>query len=164
VAKPERFSKPKLSEPLLRQAAADGMTATEAATLFGVTVEAICYWRQKGIAFRRGSNRRRLPWLERHVNYSGDNCLTWPFGRDKGGYGKFPHAGRCGAAHRQMCVLAHGEAPFPKALALHSCGNGHLGCVNPRHLRWGTYQDNIADARRHSALRDARERLAELPA
>ena len=43
-----------------------------------------------------------------------------------------------------MCELAHGEAP-PRYEAAHSCGRGHLGCVNPRHLRWATSKENKAD-------------------
>jgi hypothetical protein len=34
-------------------------------------------------------------------------------------------------------------------LAAHSCGNGHLGCVNPRHLRWATAKENAHDELLH---------------
>jgi hypothetical protein len=33
--------------------------------------------------------------------------------------------------------------------AAHSCGNGHLGCVNPHHLRWVTPKENAADRDDH---------------
>lgn len=55
-------------------------------------------------------------------------------------------------ASRAMCILAHGLPPSPKHMAIHSCGNGHLSCVNPKHLRWGTGKDNIQDAIRHRTM------------
>jgi hypothetical protein len=32
---------------------------------------------------------------------------------------------------------------------LHSCGNGHLGCINPHHLRWGSHPENMSDKTIH---------------
>lgn len=80
--------------------------------------------------------------------YAGDDCLTWPFSRVQYGYGRVWQAGKMLRAHRLICELAHGSPPA-KHLAAHSCGNGHLGCVNPRHLRWATYKENGADAAEH---------------
>ncbi|WP_422073968.1 hypothetical protein [Tranquillimonas rosea] len=48
-------------------------------------------------------------------------------------------------AHRAMCILAHGEPPSPDSHASHLCGNGHLGCVNPRHLAWKSPAGNQRD-------------------
>jgi hypothetical protein len=48
-----------------------------------------------------------------------------------------------------MCILAHGEPELPKHEAAHSCGKGHLGCVNPKHLSWKTPAGNCADKRAH---------------
>lgn len=34
----------------------------------------------------------------------------------------------------------------PEGLCLrHLCGNGHLGCMNPQHLKLGTTKENMAD-------------------
>ena len=44
-----------------------------------------------------------------------------------------------------VCVAAHGEPSDPALEAAHSCGNGHLGCVTPSHIRWATRQQNNAD-------------------
>lgn len=87
-------------------------------------------------------------WLAERVNYEGDECLAWPFGRSKKGYAKIKN----GWAYRVMCEMAHGPAPFPKAEAAHSCGRGKDGCVNPRHLRWATHIENEADKALHGTL------------
>lgn len=95
-----------------------------------------------------------------HVDYKGTDCLPWPFGRTRRGYGQLAHEGKQWRAHRLMCVLAHGQPPFEKAEATHSCHNGHEGCVNPNHLRWKTHQENIAESaalgRTHRLGRKAR--------
>lgn len=90
-----------------------------------------------------------VPWLLQHVGYDGDDCLKWPFKPRRDGRGQVKWQGRMTSAHRQMCILAHGDPPFEKAQATHSCGNGHLGCVNPKHLRWATDKQNKADMLLH---------------
>jgi hypothetical protein len=102
--------------------------------------------------WHRGEDLRTLeprnvavPWLLAHVDHTGDDCLTWPFSRQWDGRGQIKWQGKMSKAHRQMCILAHGEPPEGKPEATHSCGNGHLGCVNPKHLRWGSDKDNKAD-------------------
>ena len=87
-----------------------------------------------------------------HVDYQGDDCLRWPFSRDQHGRGNLRANGRGWWAHRLMCTLAHGEPPTPKHTAAHECGKGHEGCVNPRHLRWKTQKENLADCARHGTL------------
>ncbi|MCT4369079.1 HNH endonuclease [Yangia mangrovi] len=80
--------------------------------------------------------------------FDGDDCLIWPLGRDAGGYGRAKMPGfTTRLAHRIMCELKHGTPPFPDAVAMHRCGNGHLGCVNPNHLSWGTVAENNEDKR-----------------
>lgn len=89
-------------------------------------------------------------WLLAHVDYRGDDCLKWPFGGDpKSGRGALQHNGIKRWAHRWMCMLAHGEPPTPKHTAAHECGKGHEGCINPRHLKWKTQAENLADCARH---------------
>jgi hypothetical protein len=86
-------------------------------------------------------------WLEAHADHSGEECLKWPFTRRIDGYAVLSDKanGRGIMAHRFMCTLAHGDAPTDRHQAAHNCGNGHLGCVNPRHLRWDTAKGNMAD-------------------
>jgi hypothetical protein len=89
-----------------------------------------------------GEGRR---WLLAHVDYSGEECLAWPFGKGARGYGSTSDNGRSIAAHLLMCRLAHGPKPGKRYVAAHSCGKGHEACVNPRHLRWDTVKGNHAD-------------------
>jgi len=88
-------------------------------------------------------------WIEAHRNYDGDDCLTWPFARVAGRYGRVTREGKPHYAHRIMCELRHGPPPTPKHDAAHSCGKGFQGCVNPRHLDWKTRKENMADKLKH---------------
>lgn len=91
-------------------------------------------------------------WIFAHVSHQGDECLPWPFATDGKGYGTMGHKGKQMWAHRFMCILAHGEPPTPKHHAAHECGNGHLGCVNPRHLVWKTPRENHMDGAKKGNL------------
>lgn len=97
------------------------------------------------------------------MQHTGDECLTWPFGGNGAGYGKGNFNGKYQYAHRYVCTLAHGEPPASNYLALHRCGKGHEGCVNPKHLYWGTASDNIRDTIAHgTANRGERTYCAKL--
>jgi hypothetical protein len=87
--------------------------------------------------------------MERIAALDIDECEEWPFYRDASGYGRVTIEGRMHFVHRLICARAHGAPPSQKHQAAHSCGNGHLGCVNPRHLRWATAKENVADRKRH---------------
>lgn len=87
-------------------------------------------------------------WLQSHANYSGDECLFWPFSQGDG-YGAVSYNGKIYRAHRFMCTLANGNPPTPGHQASHSCGNGNMACVNPRHLSWKTNGENQLDRRIH---------------
>lgn len=92
-----------------------------------------------------------LAWIQAHLSHQGDDCLTWPWPIKGGsGYGIvcIP-GGKTMQAHRLMCELLHGPAPSRKHHASHSCGNGHQGCVNPRHISWKTVSENQLDRARH---------------
>lgn len=104
--------------------------------------------------------RTASPWLKAHVNHQADECLIWPFTRAQGGPGSVTGTvvglsrGNISAS-RAMCILAHGSPPSSDHVAAHNCGNGHLACVNPRHLRWATKLENAADTLIHGTRRSA---------
>lgn len=86
-----------------------------------------------------------MAWLLAHIDHTGDDCLSWPFSRDHRGYGRITDEGVQRSASRTMCALAYGPPTDDDMQAAHSCGNGHLGCINPKHLRWDTVTGNHAD-------------------
>lgn len=92
-------------------------------------------------------NGKAAKWIFDNANHEGDDCLTWPFGRSANGYGSLTYNWQRRSAHKMMCEVAHGKQEGSQAL--HSCGKGHLGCVNPKHLRWGTAEENMADKLTH---------------
>lgn len=81
--------------------------------------------------------------------HTGDDCLIWPFARTDTGYGQLAIGGKKHKASRYVCARVHGEPPTPTHESAHSCGNGHLGCVSPRHLSWKTPSENSADKYLH---------------
>lgn len=83
------------------------------------------------------------------LTYQGDDCLFWPYGRSKAGYGVLRHEGRAKTVHRLVCTEIHGPPPASDAEASHLCGQGHLGCVNARHLRWESHAENMAKMVEH---------------
>lgn len=85
----------------------------------------------------------RSNWIKDHVSYSGDDCLFPPF--SPGDRGVVSVEGKRMRAYRYMCILVHGEPKRPDLLACHTCRGGDAGCVNPRHLYWGTHAQNQDD-------------------
>jgi len=102
-------------------------------------------------------NGKGIRWIREHLDHRGDDCLLWPYSKDsRVGRGMLGYNGQQWWAHRLMCTLAHGEPPTPKHQTIHTCGNGHLGCANPRHLRWGTNAENQKDRRKHGTHKGAK--------
>ena len=88
-------------------------------------------------------------WIKTHKNYDGEDCLHWPFATAGRGYGVIMICRKSTYVHRIMCEHRHGPPPTKKHEAAHSCGNGHLACVNPKHLTWKTRTENMADKVAH---------------
>lgn len=110
-------------------------------------------WRRHGDPLAGGTAMNARPaWIEAHKGYAGDDCLLWPFSRGEHGYGQFKVKRASTPASRAMCIAAHGKPPSPRHHAAHTCGNGHLGCVNPKHLRWATAAENAADKVDHGTV------------
>lgn len=97
------------------------------------------------------------------MHHTGDECLIWPYGKDRYGYGTLVADGKRIVASRYVCELAHGAHPTPNHEAAHSCGNGRNGCVNRNHLSWKTRTENQADRLEHGTHnRGARQGGAKL--
>ncbi len=95
--------------------------------------------------------------------YENEECLIWPFGRIGQKYGSVVKNRKTLLAHRIVCENAHGKPPSSSHMAAHSCGNGHLGCVNQKHLSWKTAKENSEDAIAHgTTLRGRRQPGAKL--
>jgi hypothetical protein len=95
------------------------------------------------------------------MQFTGDDCLIWPFTRNNMGYGRLSD----GYAHIKACERAHGPKPTSDHEVAHSCGNGHLGCVTKGHLSWKTHAENEADKLIHGTVaRGERQGNAKLTA
>ncbi|RWD00130.1 MAG: hypothetical protein EOS58_30585 [Mesorhizobium sp.] len=98
---------------------------------------------------KQTSKGEPMAWLMAMLSYDSDACLKWPYATDQSGYGKLTYRGRGMNACHVMCEKAHGPRPSSKYEATHSCGKGNEGCVNHKHLSWGTRVKNVADRFTH---------------
>jgi hypothetical protein len=96
------------------------------------------------------------------MEYDGDECLDWPFAKNRSGYGRLKRDGKLHFVSRLVCQKAHGDPPSNEHQAAHSCGNGHLGCCTKRHLSWKTFQANIMDRHEHGTLKLSPDDVASI--
>jgi hypothetical protein len=87
-----------------------------------------------------------IVFLREHMDDADGPCLIWPMARDNFGYPQCGYNGRTYRVGRLLCELLYGPAPSPKHHAAHSCGRGQDGCVHPKHIRWATPKENMADS------------------
>lgn len=76
-------------------------------------------------------------------------CWEWR-GSKKEGYGRFFMYGGMYLAHRASYILFRGLITGD-LFVLHQCDN--KGCVNPYHMRLGTHEDNMREARERGRMR-----------
>ncbi|WP_352755541.1 HNH endonuclease [Mesorhizobium sp. M0955] len=90
-----------------------------------------------------------MEWALNSLERDTDACFSWPFAKNTNGYCRLTFRGINDYAHRVICLLKHGEPPAPDHEAAHSCGKGHEGCLNHRHLRWASRSENQRDRSLH---------------
>lgn len=98
----------------------------------------------------KASHNEPLRWIKTvALEFDGDDCLIWPFAKLPDGRSALKFRGVSMSASRAVCFLVHGDPPSNEHHACHSCGMGHLACVNPSHLRWGSARQNTIEWRQH---------------
>lgn len=111
-------------------------------------------WKKYGDPMVSYADRKKIAWVETNASYGGDDCLKWPFSVNGNGRGDVSFNGvKHRSAPKAMCWLAHGPPPSEEYEAAHSCGKGHEGCMNPRHLSWKTRKENETDKIDHGTAR-----------
>jgi hypothetical protein len=90
-------------------------------------------------------SRSAIRQIEAALLTNTDECIVWTGAKRPNGYGNVNYKGKYWTASRLSCFLAHGEPPTSAHEAAHSCGKGHLSCINPKHLRWATHEENMQD-------------------
>jgi len=78
------------------------------------------------------------------AEYSGDECLIWPYYVGPNGYGRY-RGGH--SVHVDVCVAINGPKPCNILQAAHRCGNRL--CFTYTHLYWATPKENGEDRVRH---------------
>lgn len=77
-----------------------------------------------------------------------NKCILWPFSIDEGGYAQMSEGDETRRVHNLVLRKTIGEPPTPEqCCALHTSHDicGSRNCINPKHLRWGSIQENIDD-------------------
>jgi hypothetical protein len=91
------------------------------------------------------SNEEGIRYLNEIVlRHKGPECLFWPFDINSTGYARITINGKRLLVSHFVCEHVNGRAPIDYEAA-HLCGNGHLGCVSPQHMKWKTHTENMAD-------------------
>lgn len=79
----------------------------------------------------------------RYIPEPNTGCWLWEGAIDTKGYGQIRTKERLWQAHRFSLFIEMGDKFKHNLCVLHICDNSY--CVNPKHLRQGTHQDNMRD-------------------
>lgn len=108
-------------------------------------------------------NRAKRPSFKEFVegkrNMRADHCIFVPKAvKDRPSTVRF--CDRTISAARYMALLTFGTPAEEDDEVRHLCGNGHLSCVNPKHLAWGSRSDNVRDMVLHRSANTVADKLA----
>jgi len=105
-------------------------------------------WRRHGDPLAGGTpSGAPEKWIQSAITSGTDDCLIWPFGTTGNGYPKVGGGKDTRMVHRVVCEAVHGAPTGERGEAAHNCGTAL--CCNPRHLRWATRAENLADRIEH---------------
>jgi hypothetical protein len=106
--------------------------------------------KKNALVHRGGAMCHKAAWLKENTGFNAPECRFFPAMVD-GRVERVKYNFKEQAAARAMLLMTQGLPKDKSALATHICGNGHLSCVNPAHLKWGSASDNARDAVVHNA-------------
>jgi hypothetical protein len=87
-----------------------------------------------------------LTWLREHFDADDtDECYSVPWRK---GITTVRWQGKNVLVYALVCEWQHGPRPVGLEVC-HSCGHGHLGCINRRHVRWDTHLNNVREKVAH---------------
>tara|TARA_R100000655_G_C2945170_1_gene186368 strand:+ start:106 stop:453 length:348 start_codon:yes stop_codon:yes gene_type:complete len=97
--------------------------------------------------------------FKRQIRKNKRGCWIWQRCRSTAGYGILRYDNRNWLAHRYAVLLFKLATPrkLDRSVVLHTCDNGHGGCVNPKHLQVGTQQENVTDMKRKGRMRHPKQ-------
>jgi len=96
--------------------------------------------------------------VEANRNAKSAECIFVP-GAKKGAPSTLRFCNKSITAAKYMALLTYGTPRNAGAVVRHMCGNGHLSCVNPAHLEWGSEANNRQDAGKHQGLETAQDKI-----
>jgi len=98
---------------------------------------------------KRAKRGEPLHFLESLRTVNTDDCVIWPYCISHDGYAKIEYGGR--QRFVSNIVLEWSSKRPEEHEAAHNCGESK--CVNPKHLRWDTHANNMADREKHGTVK-----------
>lgn len=106
------------------------------------------YQRNRKFGDPLGGTKNHAPLEERFWRFvdKSDDCWMWKGNKSKSGYGRISVGQKTLGyvqAHRLSWEISHKQKIPPGMVVMHKCDNP--SCVNPEHLKIGTYKENTLD-------------------